>query len=81
MRAVASVPPPAPHGQIIVTGRVGQACARAGSSPIIEAAPAATLADSNSRLVSLVMGILLLSCRRVFARMYSFRQANHSACR
>src|SRR5262245_4678882 len=65
MRAVASVPPPAPHGQTTVTGRVGQAaCALAAPGPMIEAAPAAALADKSSRRVSLVMAssqLLVLS--------------------
>src|SRR6185436_12727356 len=51
MRAVASVPPPAPHGQITVTGRFGQACALADPNPRVAAAPAAPPAISRSRRV------------------------------
>src|SRR5262245_54445430 len=67
MRAVASVPPPAPHGQTMVTGRLGQACARAAPSPSVAAAPAAPLAASTSRRVYVLMGRLLLAlfdCRK-----------------
>src|SRR5262245_44359517 len=59
MRAVASVPPPAPHGQTMVTGRLGQACACAAASPSVAAAPAAPTAPRTSRRVYLLLGRIL----------------------
>ena len=55
MRAVASVPPPAAHGQMMVTGRFGQAWARAGCSPSVATALAAPLPIKKSRRVALLM--------------------------
>lgn len=48
MRAVASVPPPAPQGTITVTGRAGYACARAGVRP--NAADAAIAAEEAAKV-------------------------------
>src|SRR5262245_6268777 len=61
MRAVASVPPPAPHGQMTVTGRPGQVCARAGRSPSAATAPAAP-PIRTSRRVDLLMTMSSLMC-------------------
>src|SRR6476659_1756922 len=57
MRAVASVPPPAPQGQTIVTGRLGQAWARADPTPRVATAPAAPPATSRSRRVYVLITI------------------------
>src|SRR5262245_65848542 len=53
IRAVASVPPPAPHGTITVTGRAGQACASAGVRPKAADAAAAAVETANVRRVIL----------------------------
>ena len=52
MRAVASVPPPAPHGTMSVIGRSGQA---AWATPVEKAMPAAIKA--SERRVMAVMSV------------------------
>jgi hypothetical protein len=56
MRAVASVPPPAPQGQISVIGRVGKfPCAEAGECVKPVDAAAAAAPKENVRRVSRVI--------------------------
>src|SRR5262245_5982790 len=71
MRAVASVPPPAPHGQMMVTGRLGQAWARAVPSPRVAAAPAATPPSRRWRRVGLV---IMVSSLWIFAARIAERR-------
>src|SRR5262245_36669582 len=71
MRAVASVPPPALHGQMIVTGRLGQVCARADPSPSAAAALAAPVATRTSRRVNFL--ILRFLREYVLSRAYPNR--------
>src|SRR5262245_1657799 len=61
MRAVASVPPPATHGQMMVTGRLGQVWARAGPRPSVATAPAVPPPLKKSRRVELRMIVSSMS--------------------
>src|SRR3954471_7332508 len=58
IRAVASVPPPAPHGTITVTGRAGYAWAKPALRP--RPAVAATAADEAANARRVILGMAFL---------------------